>query len=49
MFQALKNSPLGSTTAWIPVREADDRSGPMPFDFTVRPFNPVVKIPYIFP
>jgi hypothetical protein len=36
MLQALKNSPLGSNAAWIPVREADELTGPMPFDFTVE-------------
>jgi hypothetical protein len=36
MLQALKNSPLGTTKAWIPVRESDSRTSPMPFDFMVE-------------
>lgn len=36
MLYALRSSHLAPTIAWIPIREADDRTVPMPFDFVVE-------------
>jgi hypothetical protein len=36
MLHALKNSRLSPTTAWIPVRETEDRTETMPFDFVAE-------------
>ncbi len=36
MLYALRNSRLSPTTAWIPVRESDDRTEPVPFDFVAE-------------
>jgi len=36
MLYALRNTRAAPTTAWIPVREADDRTDPVPFDFVAE-------------
>ena len=36
MLYALRNSRLAPTVAWIPVREADDRTEAVPFDFVAE-------------
>ncbi len=36
MLYALRNSRLSPTTAWIPVRETEDWTEPVPFDFVAE-------------
>jgi hypothetical protein len=36
MLHALRNSRLAPTTAWMPIREADDRTEAVPFDFVAE-------------
>ena len=36
MLHALRSSRLASTVAWIPIREADDRTDSIPFDFVTE-------------
>ena len=36
MLYALRSSHLASTVAWIPIRETDDLTDSVPFDFVVE-------------
>jgi hypothetical protein len=45
MLQALTNSPMSAPKGWIPIREAEERSGRAPFDFAQERMIVVTRTP----
>lgn len=49
MLHALCNEPLAEPVNWIPIREKEDNSGPIPFDFATDSFVLINRKPDFSP